>query len=216
MVPRVERTVVHLVRHGEVENPARIRYGRLDGFVLSATGREQATRAGDYLAMQTPRIGVIHTSPLERARETATLIAGCLDGVPLRLDDRLIEAESRFDGLTRAFAFRPYLARHVRSLFGSRRVESPSEVAVRIETAIRDLVRDARANAFGAIVVVSHEVPIRYARFVFERGAPWRLRVGAVPRVGCRYASITSIAFDSERVAGVQYVDLTHGTPVIR
>ena len=30
-----ERTLVHLVRHGEVHNPDKVLYGRLDGFHLS-------------------------------------------------------------------------------------------------------------------------------------------------------------------------------------
>ena len=31
-------TVVHLVRHGEVENPSGVLYGRLPGYRLSAAG----------------------------------------------------------------------------------------------------------------------------------------------------------------------------------
>jgi hypothetical protein len=38
-------TVVHLVRHGEVRNPAGVMYGRLPGFHLSETGRQQASAA---------------------------------------------------------------------------------------------------------------------------------------------------------------------------
>ena len=33
-----ERTVVHLLRHGEVHNPGGILYGRLPGFRLSDAG----------------------------------------------------------------------------------------------------------------------------------------------------------------------------------
>ena len=36
------RTVVHLLRHGEVHNPDKILYGRLPNFRLSETGRHQA------------------------------------------------------------------------------------------------------------------------------------------------------------------------------
>ena len=38
--PTADRTVVHLVRHGEVHNPDRVLYGRLPEFHLSALGRE--------------------------------------------------------------------------------------------------------------------------------------------------------------------------------
>lgn len=40
------RTVVHLVRHGEVENPEALLYGRMPDFHLSQLGREMAVRVG--------------------------------------------------------------------------------------------------------------------------------------------------------------------------
>ena len=38
------RTIVHLVRHGEVDNPARLLYGRLPDFHLSELGIQMAER----------------------------------------------------------------------------------------------------------------------------------------------------------------------------
>ena len=62
-------TTVHLVRHGEVENPRGILYGRIPGYHLSEEGRMMAKAAADFLA---PRdVTVLRTSPLDRARETA-------------------------------------------------------------------------------------------------------------------------------------------------
>ena len=37
------RTVVHLLRHGEVYNPSGVLYGRLPGFTISDRGRIPAT-----------------------------------------------------------------------------------------------------------------------------------------------------------------------------
>ena len=42
------RTIVHLVRHGEVHNPAGLLYGRLPDYHLSELGREMAERVADY------------------------------------------------------------------------------------------------------------------------------------------------------------------------
>ena len=39
---------LHLLRHGEVENPAGIIYGRLPGYHLSANGRSMASAAADF------------------------------------------------------------------------------------------------------------------------------------------------------------------------
>ena len=43
------RTVVHLLRHGEVENPKKVLYGRLPDYHLSALGRQMADRAAEAL-----------------------------------------------------------------------------------------------------------------------------------------------------------------------
>ena len=44
--PRADRSVVHLVRHGEVANPRGVLYGRIPGFHLSEDGRLMATEIG--------------------------------------------------------------------------------------------------------------------------------------------------------------------------
>ena len=45
-----ERTIVHLLRHGEVHNPDGVLYGRLPDFHLSDLGRQMAERAAETLA----------------------------------------------------------------------------------------------------------------------------------------------------------------------
>jgi broad specificity phosphatase PhoE len=44
------RTIVHLLRHGEVHNPAGVLYGRLEGFKLSELGQRQALIVAEHLA----------------------------------------------------------------------------------------------------------------------------------------------------------------------
>jgi len=64
---------IMLLRHGESEGNAQ---GRMQGsrdFPLSALGREQAARAGVFLASHGP-FAATYTSPLERAFETARMI----------------------------------------------------------------------------------------------------------------------------------------------
>ena len=41
------KTIVHLLRHGEVHNPQGILYGRSTGFHLSERGRAMADRVAD-------------------------------------------------------------------------------------------------------------------------------------------------------------------------
>ena len=63
------RTVVHLLRHGEVHNPDKILYGRLPGFRLSETG---STRPRSWpKAFTDIDLVAVLASPMQRAQETA-------------------------------------------------------------------------------------------------------------------------------------------------
>src|SRR5215472_17984970 len=94
--PAGTTSIVHLVRHGEVDNPRGVLYGRLPDFHLSEAGRVMAKAAADFLADR--YITVVRSSPLERAVETAEPIAAEF-GLPIATDDRLIEAANHFEGL---------------------------------------------------------------------------------------------------------------------
>ena len=91
-----QRTVVHLLRHGEVHNPDRVLYGRLPGYHLSELGRHMAELAAEHLGDHD--ITHVVSSPLERARETAAPIAQGHE-LEITIDDRVIEAENAFEGL---------------------------------------------------------------------------------------------------------------------
>jgi probable phosphoglycerate mutase len=71
-------TVLHLVRHGQVENPQKIVYGRQRGWRLSERGRQEAEAVAHHLGGRP--VARVYTSPLERAMQTASAIAavcGC-------------------------------------------------------------------------------------------------------------------------------------------
>ena len=93
--PSPIRTVVHVLRHGEVHNPDRILYGRIPGFRLSQNGRDQADIVAKALA--DADLTVVLASPLQRAQETAAPVAA-LHGLEIVTDDRLIEAGNSFEG----------------------------------------------------------------------------------------------------------------------
>jgi probable phosphoglycerate mutase len=98
---------IYLVRHGETEwnREGRIQ-GRLDS-PLTASGREQARRAGRTLAalLEGGPPFLLLASPLGRAEASATLILAALGPIvgERRTDDRLGEGSwGRWNGLTRA------------------------------------------------------------------------------------------------------------------
>jgi probable phosphoglycerate mutase len=85
-------TRLYLIRHADVENPKRVLYGHLDGFPLSARGRDQAAALGRRLRDVGIR-RIVH-SPLERAVETATIVNRQLpEPVSMVADSELREAD---------------------------------------------------------------------------------------------------------------------------
>ena len=89
--------MVHLLRHGEVDNPGGILYGRLPGFHLSEEGRLMAKAAAEFLAGRD--VVVLRSSPLDRALETAEPLAAQF-GLEVDIDERLIEPSNHFEGTT--------------------------------------------------------------------------------------------------------------------
>ena len=63
------RTIVNVMRHGEVHNPEGILYGRLPDYHLSKAGREMAQAAADHVASLDRPVAALYSSPLERAQE---------------------------------------------------------------------------------------------------------------------------------------------------
>jgi|SRR5215469_2388547 len=192
-------TVVHLVRHGEVDNPGRILYGRLPGFHLSEAGRLMAKAAADFLAGRD--IVTVRSSPLERAVETAEPIAAEF-GLPIVVDDRLIEAANHFEGLRFGVgdgALRqPSAWFYLRNPFRPSWGEPYAEVAVRVLAAVREAAAAARGHE---AVCVSHQLPIWSSRRAVEGRRLWH----DPRRRQCALGSVTSFTVSGGRITSVQY-----------
>lgn len=94
--------VVHVVRHGQVDNPKQLFYGRLPGFDLHADGREQARQAGRYLAdlVRDSSSTLVVSSPMLRAQTTAQIIRECLGVKGERIEEALNEVSTPHEGKT--------------------------------------------------------------------------------------------------------------------
>jgi broad specificity phosphatase PhoE len=197
----VPETVVHLVRHGQVENPRRVLYGRLPGYHLSLRGQAQAELLARHFA-GAPLAAVL-ASPLERAQQTATPIAAA-HGLEIRTDLRLIETSNVFEGVAGNVAW--YILRHPRIWWQLRDLRAPSwgernvDMVERVH-AVVDAVREEFAGRH--VVLVSHQAPIWVARLAFERRRlthwpGWRR---------CTLASVTTLTFDGDQLTGVAYAE---------
>jgi len=195
------RTTVHLLRHGEVDNPSHVMYGRLPGYHLSAAGRRQAERAAKALLDQD--ITYLVSSPLERARETAEPLASAL-GLEVHVDERLIEAANAFEG--RSFGPGDRALLHPRAWRLLRNPFRPSwgEPYLVIAQRMLAAVTDARQAAAGhTAVCVSHQLPIWALRRYVELRRLWHN-----PRNRqCGLASLTTLTFDGERVVDIRYAE---------
>lgn len=88
---------LHFVRHGEVENPRGILYGRLPGYHLSERGQEMAKLAADEIARSDRPVSMLYASPLLRARQSAAPIAEALN-LEVVNEPRIIEPTNSFEG----------------------------------------------------------------------------------------------------------------------
>ena len=80
--------LVYFVRHGEVDNPDEVKYGRLPGFPLTQKGEWEIKETAGKL--RNFGIEVVYASPLLRTKQSAQIISKELD-LPVIYDDRLLE-----------------------------------------------------------------------------------------------------------------------------
>ena len=90
------------MRHGEVDNPDGILYGRLPGFGLTALGRRMAAAAAEHVVAEGREVGLLRTSPLQRALESTAPLSGALGLDPERREG-LIEASSQLRNIAISF-----------------------------------------------------------------------------------------------------------------
>ena len=192
-------TTVHLVRHGKVENPKGVIYGRIAGFHLSDLGQQQAAAAGEYLKGRD--VGAIWASPLERAQETAAAIAAHHPDIEITTDDRLIESLNNFEGSARNVLV---LLRNPRNWWHLRNPVGPSwgETFTDIRKRMLEAIEEAAESAGGReVIIVSHQTPTLVARFGLARRniPPW---LGFAP---CQTGSVTSMTLKDGKVLGAEY-----------
>ena len=147
-----------LWRHGQTDYNLE---GRIQGRVdipLNDIGRDQAASAAPDLVALNP--AAIFSSPLERARQTAEVLASAI-GLGVHVDNRLAERSfGRWEGLSRA-----QIEERWPEQFdvwrsggdpGGVGVETRSDAALRVGTAMREIA----AAAGGTAVVVAHGAAI--------------------------------------------------------
>lgn len=193
-------SIVHVIRHGEVENPEKILYGRQPGWRLSQRGQEMAQVIGDW--SKSIDLGALHASPLQRAQETAAPIARA-HSLDITTDEKLIEAANIFEGkkfeLGSGVLKHPSSWKHLVNPWKPSWGEPYEEQISRMLAAIFQ----AREAAQGKdAIVVSHQLPIWILRSAIEG----RRLIHDPRKRQCTLASVTSVYFDDEAmISGTSY-----------
>jgi broad specificity phosphatase PhoE len=193
---------VHVIRHGEVDNPKKILYGRQPGWRLSERGQEMAHLLGDW--SKSIDLGALLVSPLQRAQETAAPIAATHD-IEITTDERLIEASNVFEGkpfgigdgaLLHPSAW-PHLWNPWRPSWGEPYMEQVTRMLAAVFAA-----HDAAGQKDA--ICVSHQLPIWILRSAIEG----RHLIHDPRKRECTLASVTTIHFDDQNmISGVSYIE---------
>jgi broad specificity phosphatase PhoE len=196
-----EMTVVHLVRHGEVDNPGGVLYGRLPNFHLSEDGVLMAKAAAAYLAGRD--VVLLLSSPLERALETAAPIAAQFN-LEVRVDERLIEPWNHFEGskfdVTQAALRQPGSWQHLTNPFRPSWGEPYEDIAARMLSVMADAAREAHGHQ---AVCVTHQLAIWVARRAAEDRRLWHHPA----KRQCGLGSVTSFTYRDGVITGVSYAE---------
>jgi broad specificity phosphatase PhoE len=197
-VPQAAR--LYLIRHCDVANPRGVLYGYLPGFGLSEKGQAQAETLGRRLAGEPIR--VIRSSPLERARQTAAIIAHHLDAPEVIPDDDLVEA--RFSLYLQGVRYaeipwrRPLWWVHMVWPGLLRRDEKVTAMADRVE---RSLQRLLDSSPEGSGICISHGDPIQAFWIRHLRRRPWALH-----HLQCLKGGMLVLDYVDRRLTHVDYV----------
>jgi broad specificity phosphatase PhoE len=193
-------STVHVLRHGEVENPQKILYGRQPGWTLSQRGHEMAEVLGEW--SKAIKLGALHVSPLQRAQETAAPIARA-HSIAIHTDERLIEAANVFEGkpfgIGDGVLKHPSAWRYLYNPFKPSWGEPYEEQIARMLAAIFDANKAAQGED---AIVVSHQLPIWILRSAVEG----RRLIHDPRKRECTLASVTSFHFDDQGlIEGTSY-----------
>jgi probable phosphoglycerate mutase len=185
-----ERKRIFLIRHGQTTYNVEGRLpGHLPGVALTDEGRRQAHVAAVALAAM-PLTAVV-SSPLERARDTADIIARGWN-IPVRLDTRLMDTDvgpwagQRMDDLEKHDPAWKQFVRHPTQPPPG--VESLAAVMERAGRVIEELRHDPTVGSQVALVAHADVIKLIVAQYL-------GIQADCAPKIQIDNASITALGF---------------------
>jgi broad specificity phosphatase PhoE len=161
-------TTIYLIRHGEVDNPNGILYGRLPRYGLSERGRKQISQTADFL--KNKHIEAVYASPLFRTQQTAEIICEKLTLPRNNISKSLLEVTTSFQGTPFA-NLSPDQAEIYESKKRKASDETIEQIALRYHRFINKL---SALHPDETFVAIGHGDPIMALRAMAQR-LPMRL-----------------------------------------
>lgn len=152
-------TLLLLIRHAVTDHTGKRLYGRSEGIHLSETGRYQASRLAER--MREVRLEALYTSPMDRCRETASILAGGRRLRPRTLGDLNEVDYGEWTGRALGALRRTKVWRQVRSSPASVRFPGGESLFEVQERAVRAVQEISARHPHGTVAVVSHGDVIR-------------------------------------------------------
>lgn len=186
-------TTILFVRHGEVDNPEGIFYGRAPGFVMSQTGKNQIKKLAQKLTPQ--NITKIFTSPQPRTWQTARILKTAIK-VPVKEDSRLDELASPLAG---KISFDQLHTGEIK-LYSHQHTSQGGETEIQIASRMFNFAKDiGQKYQHQTIIAVSHGDPIQFLTAKIT-GIPLKVRTIRQKAPYPNLASITSITVSPQGV----------------
>lgn len=162
-------TRIFFVRHGEINNPKKICYGRLPGFSLSPLGKKEITKTAKQLAKN--KIAVLYASPLLRTRQSAKIISKILH-LPIHYSDDLLEIKTPMEGKPKSYVLSNTVNYNV---FATKENKLTGETIEDVAQRMQKFIDEIKKTYSGKnIVAVSHGDPIMIVKALTE-GLPLTL-----------------------------------------
>lgn len=190
------RSVI-LCRHGEVDNPKKVFYGRSLDISLSEIGRKQIASIGKQLRSLQIEVKVIHSSTLLRAIQTAEILAQNLS-VPILNNSELVDVHIP------ALVGKPLTIRKELHARGEDEYsgewlklgnESSTEVAKRMLSVFQRISSDTKE---GIPLIVSHGDPLAFLHYLLENSNESIISISKILKrgYGLKKGSAVLLEFD--------------------
>ncbi len=177
----VTRTVI-ICRHGEVDNPQEVFYGRTINIPLNSTGRQQIESIGKQIRELKIEVNSIHTSTLLRAIQTAEILAKHAHA-PIRHNPHLVDVH--IPALIRqSLRIRKELHEKGEDEYTGEWIQKGNESSRAITSRMLAAFEEIKTQNKGNVLIVGHGDPLAFLIYMLENPKSDLLSISTILKKG--------------------------------